>query len=100
MKRFIPPAVILTVVALALAAVFTAVGVVPFNGENPLLNTSQDATADGLGVASFETSAGAAYDAKAYTITRWGTIGLEASNEDERLAFPWAAITRVELEAP
>ena len=58
-----------------------------------------EAVDGGLGIASFETSDGAAYDAEAFTITRWHDVGVEVSNEYERLAFPWAVITKIELEA-
>ena len=103
MRRIIPGA-LFVVVGFALAAVFVAVGVVPFNGESPPIDTPQVAAVEaadaGLGIASFETSGGAAYDAEAYTITRWHDVGVEVSNEHERLAFPWAVITKIELEAP
>ena len=51
-----------------------------------------------MDIESFETSGGEVYDAAAWTISRWATIGLIAANEKERLAFPWAAITKITLE--
>ncbi len=52
---------------------------------------------DRMAVKSFETSGGEVYDSEAWTFNEWDH-GLVASNENERLAFPWAAITMIKLE--
>ena len=47
---------------------------------------------------SIDTIAGEVYDAEAWTIERWGYLGVLVSNEDEHLALPWAAIVKITLE--
>ena len=72
----------------------TSYGTVYESREGTMKNTAA------AGFKAFETSSGEVYDAEAWTIRPWEFLGLIVTSEHERLAFPWAAITKIELEEP